>query len=342
VRFQTRDDAFELSGTTTPKDFDTELQLLAAYVAEPGWRSDAFDKARALEYLGVGRAQSTPDGVLSRHAAALLHDGDPRWNVPDLQQIRDADLRETRRIVSEALKGPLEVTVVGDVSVDSALRSLAATFGALPLRAADSVATSGDERFAQARAEPLVLRHGGSISQAAAEVDWQTIGAFPDPQRSRDVRVLEEVLLHRLYDELRTRDGLTYSPQADVQSSLVTPGFGYLSALADIPPEKIGAFYSAVSHVVDDLKAQQISEDELARARDPRVSDLMREQQTNEYWLRALVGAHSDPRRIDAIRTTVAGLKGVTAKSVQNAAQAYLRDDRAFKVVVVSKDFAGN
>jgi zinc protease len=244
--------------------------------------------------------------------------------------------------VSEALKGPLEVTVVGDVSVDGALRSLAATFGALPPRAADRVATIGDERFAQARAEPLVLRHDGSISQAAAEVDWQTVGAFPDPQRSRDVRVLEEVLLHRLYDELRTRDGMTYSPQADAQSSLVTPGFGYLSALADIPPEKIGAFYAAVSHVVDDLKAQPISEDELGRARDPRVSDLTREQQTNEYWLRALVGAHSDPRRVDAIRTTVTGLKGVTAKSVQNAAQAYLRDDRAFKVVVVSKDFAGN
>lgn len=340
VRFRTRDDVFELAGTTRPKDFDTELQLLAAYVTEPGWRSDALDKARALEFLGVQRAQSTPDGVLSRNVSALLHDDDPRWNVPDLKQIRDADLKETREIVAEALRGPLEITVVGDITVDQALRSLSATLGALPRRTSDQSKTTGDEQFAQARAEPLVLRHDGSVSQAAAEIDWHTTGAFPDPQESRDVRVLEEVLLHRLYDELRTRDGMAYSPQADVQSSLVTPGFGYLSAVADIPPEKIDAFYAAVSHVADDLKARPISDDELARARDPRVSDLMRDQQTNEYWLNALEGVQTDPRRLDAIRTTVAGLKGVTAENVQRAAQEYLRDDRAFKVVAVSKDFA--
>jgi zinc protease len=54
-----------------------------------------------------------------------------------------------------------------------------------------------------------------------------------------------------------------------------------------------------------------------------------------------LAGAQSDPRRFEAIRTTLAGLKGVTAKNVQHAAQTYLRDERAFKVVVVSKDFGG-
>ena len=343
IQFRTRDDTFELAGNTRPKDFDTELQLLAAYVAEPGWRSDALDKARALEFLGVGRARSTPDGVLSRNTSALLHDGDPRWTAPDLEQIRSADIRETRKIVSQALNGPLEVTVVGDVGVEQALQSLSATLGALPPRVSDNHATTiGDERFARARSEPLVLRHDGSISQAAAEIDWQTTGAFPDPQLSLDVRVLEEVLLHRLYDELRTRDGIAYSPQADVQASLVTPGFGYLSTVADIPPEKIAAFYAAVSHVVDDLKTQPISEDELARARDPRVSDVIRDRQTNEYWLNALAGAQTDPRRLDAIRTTVAGLQGVTAKNVQRAAREYLRDDRAFKVVVVSRDFAGN
>ena len=339
VRFRTRDDAFELAGNTKTKDFDTELQLLTAYISDPAWRSDAFDKARALELLGAGHAQGTPDGVLSRNTSALLHDGDPRWNVPDLRQIADADLSQTRAIVSKALKGPLEVTVVGDIGVDKTLQSLSATLGALPLRAPDARTVEGDERFARSRAEPLVLHHEGSVSQAAAAIDWQTIGAYPNPQQSLDVRVLEEVLLHRLYDELRIKDGIAYSPQASVESSLMTPGFGYLSAVADIPPEKIDAFYAAVSHVVDDLKAQPVGDDELARARDPRVNDVVREQQTNEYWLNALVGVHSDPKRLDAIRATVAGLKGVTAKDVQSAAQAYLRDDRAFKVIVVPKDF---
>ena len=50
-------------------------------------------------------------------------------------------------------------------------------------------------------------------------------------------------------------------------------------------------------------------------------------------------GRSGDPRRLDAIRTTVSGLKAITAANVQQAAQAYLRDDRAFKVVVLPNGY---
>ena len=69
------------------------------------------------------------------------------------------------------------------------------------------------------------------------------------------------------------------------------------------------------------------------------MNDLIRDRQTNEYWLGALSGISNDPRLLDAVRTTVTGLKAVTAAGVQQAAQAYLRDDRAFKVVVLPKDY---
>jgi zinc protease len=335
VHFSVGDDTFELAGGTRPQDLDTEMQMLCAYIADPGWHADALDKARASEFLGIGQSQSSPEGVLARNERALLHGDDPRWSVPDLEDVNDAGERETRAIVADALDGPLDVTVVGDITVDRVLDSLAQTLGALPTREADKTPViAGDEHFAPARSTPLVLRHDGNAMQAAAEIDWQTVGLFPDIQEARSVRVLEEVLLHRLYDELRTREGIAYSPQADVAASLLTPDYGYLSAASDVPPDKTDLFYAAVARVVDDLKSHPVSEDELSRARDPRVSDLERDRQTNEYWLGSLIGIQADPRRLDAIRTTVSGLKAITAANVQ-AAQAYLRDDRAFKVVVL-------
>jgi len=340
AHFSIGDDVYELAGGTRPQDFDTELQLLSAYVSDPGWHTDALDKARAMEFLGIGQAQSSPQGVLSRNERALLHGDDPRWSVPDVNDVNDVGARETRAIVADALDGPLDITVVGDITVDHALDALAQTLGALPQRKLDKdPVVAGDEHFAPARTTPLVLRHDGNPTQAAAEIDWQTTGLFPDIQQARSVRVLEEVLLHRLYDELRTREGIAYSPQADVAASLMTPGYGYLSALSDVPPDKTDLFYTAVARVVDDLKSHPISEDELSRARDPRISDLERDRQTNEYWLGALIGIQSDPRRLDAIRTTVSGLKAITAANVQQAAVAYLRDDRAFRVVVLPNGY---
>ena len=44
VGFGVDDDTFSLSGSTRPTDLDTELQLLAAYVTAPGWRTEPFQQ----------------------------------------------------------------------------------------------------------------------------------------------------------------------------------------------------------------------------------------------------------------------------------------------------------
>ena len=78
-----------------------------------------------------------------------------------------------------------------------------------------------------------------------------------------------------------------------------------------------------------------VSATELERARGPRVEDIQRQQQTNEYWLALLAGAQSEPRRLDVIRTTIPDLQRVTVQDVQNAAQTWLVESKAYMVVVV-------
>ncbi len=41
VRFSVGDDAFSLSGSTTPEDLELQLQLLCAYLTAPGFRPEA-------------------------------------------------------------------------------------------------------------------------------------------------------------------------------------------------------------------------------------------------------------------------------------------------------------
>ena len=76
-----------------------------------------------------------------------------------------------------------------------------------------------------------------------------------------------------------------------------------------------------VANVADDLTETKVSDAELDRARGPRIQDIQKLQQTNEYWLSLLAGAQQDPRLLDVIRSTVTDLKSVTADDVQKAAQ---------------------
>jgi zinc protease len=89
-----------------------------------------------------------------------------------------------------------------------------------------------------------------------------------------------------------------------------------------------------VASVVEDLKTKPVSPDELERARGPRIEDIQRQQQTNEYWLALLAGAQADPRRLDIIRTTVPDLRAVAIDDLQKAANVWLDPKKAYKIIV--------
>ncbi|MBV9508887.1 MAG: insulinase family protein, partial [Caulobacteraceae bacterium] len=93
-------------------------------------------------------------------------------------------------------------------------------------------------------------------------------------------------------------------------------------------------FFSDVSAIAADLRNQPVSPDELQRAKLPAFDSLEKRRETNEYWINALADAQTDPRRLAAIRTSEAQLQRVTAEDIQKAAQAYLKDDRAWKLEV--------
>jgi zinc protease len=168
-----------------------------------------------------------------------------------------------------------------------------------------------------------------------ALVAWPGV-SFPDnPQEARKIRVLQLVLELRLLDEIRERQGMTYSPNTDIEATWAFPGYGYILASVQAPPEKLAAFFTAVRAISKDLRDNPITADELERARRPRVEQIDKSKATNEYWIAQLEGAQTDPRRLDAIRASIPGLQRVTAADVQAAARRYLKDETAWRMVIV-------
>src|SRR6185503_15728570 len=219
------------------------------------WQAEAFDQVRIADANIQLETEASPSALLAREFYGLVHDGDARWRAPTLADINAATLEQ-------------------------AISSVAATFGALPHRSQAHAASDGDEHFPAPTREPVQLTHRGAANQAVAAIAWPTKGFFSDLQEPRTLRVLAEILSQRLLDELRTREGITYTPGASTYTSLVTPAYGFVYALAQIPPDKIATFYNVVASVVEDLKNKPVGADELERARGPRIEDILRQQQT--------------------------------------------------------------
>ena len=334
-QFAVDDDAFALEGVTRPDDLDTQLQLLAAYTVHPGWRAEAFQRMRGAAPTILDQLGATPGGVLNRDLAGLLHAGDPRWGLPSRAEIAAQTPDQLKALLAPELAGaPIEIVVIGDVNADKTIEAVAATFGALPARAEAPIGPDPTIAFPAPTATPVVLTHAGRADQAIGLVAWPTDDFLSDTQKARNLVILSDVMQLRLTDQLRHNEGATYSPSTGLQASDAFAHYGYLSARVEIPPAKLDGFFADVSKIAADLRTTLVTPDELNRAKAPAFESLEKRRQTNEYWLVALGGAQTDPRKLAAIRSSEAQLQHVTAEDVRRAARAYLLDDKAWKLEV--------
>jgi zinc protease len=338
--FGVTDDAFVLSGGTRTDDLPTQLQVLAAYLAEPGWRPEAFQRLKTAYATAHDQLEATDSGVLQRDLAGLVRSGDRRWTYPSREEIAEASLADLQAQIQQHLaRDPVEVVIVGDTTVEAAVAAVAQTFGALPARDAPRAFAPAERtlRFPAGGGEPVVLTHKGRADQSIAYVAWPTTDVWENPQLAREIATLGEVLRLRLTDELREAQGATYSPGVNYSQNMVWTGWGYIAASVEVPPAKLDEFFADVRKIAADLRTRPIAQDELDRAKKPRVEGLQRARVTNQYWLAQLSGGQQDPRRLELIRTQIPGAEKVTAADVQRAAQRFLVDDKAFRILVRPK-----
>ncbi|ARM88477.1 Zn-dependent peptidase M16 family domain-containing protein [Rhizobium sp. CIAT894] len=336
VDFSIGDSSFKFDGRTRPEDLATQLQLMTAYTSDPAYRSEAFKRVQQAYLSGLDQYESTPGGVISRDFASLAHSGDPRWTFPDRQQLSAAkpDSFEAlfRPMVSD---GPIDITIVGDVAVDDAIRLTAETFGALPPRPEAAPGNNSDEVRFPTTKTPVLQTHNGRSDSAGAVAGAPIGDLLSDLPRSFTANIATQIFQNRLIDQFRIAEGASYALQGDVDLSGEIPGYGYAYFYVETEPEKVARFYALVDEIANDLSAHDVSPDELARAREPIIETLKHQRQGNEYWIEYLHHAQADSRRLDRIRDNLSGYGKVTAEDIRKFATTYFSPEKFWKFEVL-------
>ena len=103
ARFGVAEDAFVLSGSTRTADLPTQMQVLTAYVADPGWRAEAFKRQQTAGKTVHDQMEGTDGGVIGRELSGLLHGGDRRFTFPSRDDIAKAQLADLQAQVAPHL-----------------------------------------------------------------------------------------------------------------------------------------------------------------------------------------------------------------------------------------------
>lgn len=334
-------DSHVLSGATRPEDLQLQTQVLAAYLTDPGLRPAPFQQIKTFFPQIIAQQMATPGGAFGLQASELLAGGDKREALPTAAEIAAMTNDDLRASVTRGLStGPIDVVMVGDLTVEDAIASIAPTFGALPARGPDATPPAGSDqrRFPAATATPVRLFHTGPAEQALAYIAWPTTDAVSDRTEARRISIMSEVLKLRVLEEIRERQALAYSPGVSAAASDAFAGYGSVSIRAEIAADKEAAFFAAVEEIVARLRDEPPGEDELNRARLPVIESLRRSQAGNEYWLTQLGEVAQRPDDIEQILTHISDLEAITPADIQALARRYLKSDTAWRAVVVSSN----
>ncbi len=331
------DDTFFFANATTPTDAELQMQVLAAFMTAPGWRADGLNQFRAIaEEVRRGQNASAIQ-VATNRVSRRLRNGDPRWGFPTAQEIAAFTMEDAEALVGPALdSAPIEITLVGDITVERAIEITASTFGALPARNETWPAYGDNARisFPEPTPEPEIVRFNGEPNQGMANIYYPAGDGF-DPQRRAAMNLLEGVFRLKALDRFRERDGATYSPIVSAQLSQVFEGYGFIWVGLDVDVNDVPAMYGVTDEIAASLAAGEITEDELQRARQPILEQIEESRERNPFWVNALSRSQSEPERLEDIRTSQARYEAVTVEDLTALAAEVLRPDNAYRVSIL-------
>lgn len=330
------EDAFTLSGRTTPADLELEFQLMCASLTDPGYRDEALWQFRKALPTLAQQLKHSPSGPQTE-IKSWMHGGDPRYTLPPVEKLGTYTIADAKKwLTPELEKGYLELSIVGDFETDILVPLLLNTFGSLPKRAASPAALDAARKVKFPNAPATrTFTYDSKIPQGIASVYWKTDGLRGNTTEVRRLNILADIYGDRLREEIREKLGASYSPDAGVGGTDALIGYGYLVGQSVGKPEDIERLGNVMRELADKLSQTGATEDEFDRARKPILANLEKSQRDNSFWLGTVMSqCQEDPKRLDLSRNRDADYKSITLKEVNALAKKYFGSANAIHVAI--------
>jgi zinc protease len=321
-------DSWLISGSTYGSAILQEMQVLAAFFTDPGFRPIMDDKIPTILDMTYRMMKADPGAVARDAFEKALFPEQPSY--PPREQLLKWRSSDYARMLKPLLaSGPIEITVVGDVDEKSVRSAVASTFGALPKRAPLGVPSGPGpfKRFPEALPPSVTGFHEGGADKAGALLVWPLYVAS-HARRSEEYAIIlaGTIFRDRLMQRIRMQMGKAYAPSVSTE----TPDDadqGFLAASFETSAADLDQAIAAAREIAREMAAGRMTQQELDAARIPLIADRNQALTRNEPWAGLLSLSHRHPEAIDELIRYREQVSALTLADVQRAAATWLARD---------------
>lgn len=313
-------------------DFDAVYQVFLDLLENPEFRQDKLDLAKQQMYTGISRRNDEVESIVGRESLIIAYGKDnPYARTPEyatVAAVTRQDLLDWHKQYVQP--NNIILGIAGDFDAKAMEAKLRQSLGSLPK---GPQAKALDVKFSPPKPGIYLVNKSDVNQSSIAMLDLGIERNNPDYFA---VTVMNEIFgggfSSRLFNNVRSKEGLAYNVGGGVGYSWVRPGITNIEmqTKSDTTVEGI----QALDNEIDDLQKNAATPDELKRAKDSILNSFIFLFDTPEKVLREKMTYEFYGYPLDFLQRYRNAINGVTAEDVTRVARKYVHKDKLATLVV--------
>lgn len=276
------------SGSSTPKDFETMMQLLYLQFENPRFDKEAYEAMLGRYKAAVANMANNPQKIMSDSLQLIMTSKHPRTKLLTPGLLDEISLQEMETIYKDRFvdAGDFTYYIVGNIDEATAKAMAEKYIGSLtnlPRKETwiDRKVESPKGKTVREIEIPLEVKKATVSISFNAEMEYS-------PEQNLILSIFRDVLNLRYLEEIREKEGGTYGVSVSANSSKFPEQKKSLGLNFDTDPEKAQHLKSIIYREIDKIAAEGPTAEDLDKA----VKNLQKNREQsklhNNYWMQAL------------------------------------------------------
>ena len=322
-----------ISGSATPKDLETALQLVYLYFTQPRKDVEVYKGLLSQEKASIANRSNDPPSVFSDTISAVLGNYSIRRTGPSIEKYDKINLDRAFEIYKDrfADASDFTFTFVGSFDVEKLKPLLEQYLGALPSTKRIEVARDLGIHIPSGKLQKQVYK--GQEQKSTVRLTFSGVYQYNETENNL-LDALSSVLNIKLIERLREDESGVYGVGSRASYSKYPENRYSFSIAFGCSPDNVEKL---ISSALDEIKkirdngALQVDVEKV-QAEERRVTEVQLKE--NGFWLGYLNGQFQNDENPEQILTYQEDLKKITPEALKVAANKFLSGDNFVRLVL--------
>lgn len=324
-----------VSGGSTPKDFETMLQLAYVKFTDTNLDKTVFDSVIAKQKISIPTITANPQNYFGEQVFKITTQNHPRaFNPYDISNAEKARFEDISAIYKDRFKDASDFTFVfvGNFQPETIKPLIVKYLGNLPSANRGETWKNWDIKPPAGPLETVIKK--GVDDKSTVQIVYAG-AAVHDVSENRNLVLLGELLTIKLLEVLREEKSGIYGVGASGRLAKIPKGEFAFTVQFSCAPKNVPSLIAATNAEIEKIKNGQIEDNDLNKVKEKRIVAIDPAFKENSIWMLFIINNLQQGSKIVTPEQSKALISNVTKADLQRSAQKYLTPEHRLQFVLL-------